>query len=241
MKATIKRILKNIPVLKDILKTTDNQQARDTFVRKVLESVPAGKLLLDAGCGSQRYREFCKHLIYKAQDFGQFKVDETPSMSAFKEQYQYGKIDYQGDIWCIAEKDATFDVVLCTEVFEHIPYPNETIREFARLLKKGGTLILTAPANCLRHMDPYYFYSGFSNRWFEKILAQNGFRITALEVQGDYHSWMRAEMQRAMSMGSWLAKVVLFPAFVYFSLRRPSLESTSTLCEGYHIVAVKQN
>ena len=41
-----------------------------------------------------------------------------------------------GDIWDIKEKNNVFDAILCTEVFEHIPYPNETIKEFSRLLKK---------------------------------------------------------------------------------------------------------
>jgi len=75
----------------------------------------------------------------------------------------------------VGEKDGFFDAILCTEVFEHIPFPIETTKEFARLLKPGGKLILTAPANCLRHMDPYFFYSGFSDRFFEKILGDAGF------------------------------------------------------------------
>lgn len=53
--------------------------------------------------------------------------------------YNYGLLDYVGDIWDINEVDDSFDAILCKEVFEHIPYPNETLKEFARLLKSGGS------------------------------------------------------------------------------------------------------
>ena len=113
-----------------------------------------------------------------------------------KEGYKYGQLDYVGDIWDINKKDNTFDAILCTEVFEHIPYPIKTIKEFSRLLKKDGKLILTAPSNCLRHMDPYFFYSGFSDRWYEKVLKENGLKIELLNAVGDYYSWLMLEMAR---------------------------------------------
>lgn len=240
MMTAIKQRLKKIPLLKKIFGTFDNQEARNEFVIGALKSIPPGKVLLDAGCGSQVYRKYCDHLVYKAQDFGQFEVDHTPSMSGWNEKYQYGKIDYLGDIWNINEKNATFDVILCTEVFEHIPYPIETIKEFSRLLKANGQLILTAPANCLRHMDPYFFYSGFSNRWYEKILRENGFTINKIIPQGDYYSWMRAEVGRTMLTSNFLSALILYPAFLFFSLKNKTPVSTATLCEGYYIIATKQ-
>lgn len=239
MNKTLKKQLKKIPLLMRIFGTFDNQKARDEFVSNALKGIPPGKVLLDAGCGSQRYREYCNHLVYKAQDFGQFKTDHTPSLTGFKERYQYGKIDYIGNIWDIQENNSIFDVILCTEVFEHIAYPIETIREFSRLLKPGGKLILTAPSNCLRHMDPYYFYTGFSNRWYEEILVKNGFKIDEIHLNGDYYSWMRAEMGRTIKNADILTAIILFPSFVYFSLKNITPESKATLCEGYHIIATK--
>jgi len=98
------------------------------------------------------------------------------------EGYQYGQIDYIGDIWDIKELDNTFDEILCTEVFEHIPYPNETLKEFSRILKPGGILILTAPSNCLRHMDPYFFALDF------QIDGLNFFQSKSIPKDRDYTS-----------------------------------------------------
>ncbi len=235
----IKGSLKKISFIRRIFETVDNQKVRDEFVIDALKRIPPGSLLLDAGCGSQMYKKYCNHLTYKAQDFGQFEVDLTHAMNTYKEKYQYGKIDYLGNIWDIDAPDNTFDVVLCTEVLEHIPYPIETIKEFSRLLKSGGKLILTAPSNCLRHMDPYYFHSGFSNWWYKQILSENRFRIDQIEVVGDYYSWMRSGIRRTMVENSLWATIILIPSFIYFSLKNKTPQSVAALCEGYHIIATK--
>lgn len=221
----------------------NNQLERDDFVRAQLASLPAGSKLLDAGAGSQRYRPSCGHLQYFAQDFGQYKTDEKASFTdgvGGAEGYQYGKIDYVGDIWRIAEQDATFDAVLCTEVFEHIPYPLETIREFARLLRPGGRLILTVPSNCLRHMDPYFFYAGFSDRFLRRALEESGLEVGSIAPVGDYYRWLGVEVARTMRAHSPVAWLMLAPALLYYLVKRPTDQSVATLCMGYHVVATKR-
>ena len=41
--------------------------------------------------------------------------------------------------------DASFDVVVFTEVIEHITFPQEVVSEFARVLAPGGRLVITTP------------------------------------------------------------------------------------------------
>lgn len=41
--------------------------------------------------------------------------------------------------------DATFDFILCTEVVEHIPNSLSALQEIHRLLRPGGTLLLSTP------------------------------------------------------------------------------------------------
>jgi len=243
----LKSMFKKLPILKTWLWKLDNANDRIDFVNRELSSLPEGLAILDAGCGSQMFKSACSHLVYKSQDFGQYVTDEKQMING-KEKYtdeppylayKYGKIDYVGNIWEIAESDKAFDAILCTEVFEHIPYPIETIQEFSRLLKKKGRLILTAPSNCLRHMDPYFFYSGFSDRWFEEILTKHGFKILHINPVGDYYSWLGVEMARTAMAHSILAKIILFPSFVYYFSKKKTTLSVNTLCMGYHVVAEK--
>ena len=175
---------------------------------------------------------------YKTQDFGKYTGDEKEAFNTTS-QYEYGSLDYQGNIWDIKVKENAFDNILCTEVFEHIPYPIETVKEFSRVLKSGGKLILTAPSNSLRHMDPYYFYSGFSDRWYEKILVENGFKIVSIDQVGDHYRWVSTELLRTMLSHSFLSKILLLPAFIFYYSRNENASSLNSLCYGYHIIAEK--
>ncbi len=239
----IRKIVKSLPVFKSVYRKLNDQFERDDFVIPELQKLKKDSLILDAGCGSQRYREYCIHLNYKSQDFGQYTTDLKKMIGSDgiggKEGYKFGPLDYVGDIWNISEKDNTFDAILCTEVFEHIPHPIKTIEEFARLLKKDGKLILTAPSNCLRHMDPYYFYGGFADRWYEKFLNENGFKIESIVAVGDYYSWLMVEMARTAMSHSIFAKLALTPAFLYYYNKKKTEISVDTLCKGYHVIAIK--
>ena len=54
------------------------------------------------------------------------------------------------DIVCDAEdmpiEDASYDLVLCTQVLEHCNRPERIVSECHRVLKQGGTLIVTVPS-----------------------------------------------------------------------------------------------
>ena len=50
-------------------------------------------------------------------------------------------------------KNDSFDSILACHVLEHMENPAETLREFHRLLKDGGRLVLVLPVSC--HNKPY--------------------------------------------------------------------------------------
>tara|TARA_B100000886_G_C20413694_1_gene488276 strand:+ start:832 stop:1593 length:762 start_codon:yes stop_codon:yes gene_type:complete len=243
-KSFLRTFLKSLPFFNKLLKNLNIQYERDKFVVSELSQLKQNSLLLDAGCGNQRYRAACSHLKYRSQDFGEYTSDDVETLGTdsmgFDGGYKYGKLDYKGDIWDVDEKDQTFNAILCTEVLEHIPYPNETIAEFSRLLKQGGKLILTAPNACLRHMNPYFFYTGFSDVWYKKILEKNNFQVNKISPVGDYYRYMAVETARTMALSSFFVKIIIFPSFLYFYLKKRTKLSTNTLCIGYHVIATKK-
>lgn len=173
----------------------DNQQFRDNWVKEQLASLAPGLKLLDAGAGEQRYKQYCQHLQYVSQDFAQYdgQGDKVALQTGSWNKEPY---DLVSDITAIPVKNSSFDVVLCTEVLEHIPYPDQALREFARILKPGGKLILTAPFASLTHFAPYFYYSGFSKYFYSKILPEAGFALKTITPVGNYFDYLEQELKR---------------------------------------------
>jgi len=216
-------------------KIINNEISRSKWIEKSLKILPHGKIL-DLGCGSQQYRKFCDHLIYRGQDFGK----STYGFGTEKLEYKYGKLDYIGNCWEVNEADEFFDYILCTEVLEHIPYPVKTLEEINRLLKLDGFLILTVPSHSLRHFEPYWFLPGFSDNWLNKHLPENGFNIEELNPIGNYYSWIFVELVRSIKLHK-MAILFNIPAIVYYYLksRKPTDEDVKLLTMGYHVIARK--
>lgn len=175
--------------------TIDVDELRDRFVIQELKNIKAGAVLLDAGAGQQKYKQYCSHLKYISQDFNQYDGGGD-GKGLQTGTWDVSKIDVVSDITQIPLADDSIDAILCTEVFEHIPNPISAVKEFSRLLHSGGKLILTAPFCSFTHFSPYHFATGFNKYWYEKILEDNGYRIEKLERGGNYFKWLGQEAMR---------------------------------------------
>lgn len=221
-----------------------NSTSRFTWVDQTLRALPAGLRILDAGAGELRYAASCSHLKYVAQDFGQY--DGVGDGSALQTgTWDNSKLDIVSDITAIPRADGAFDVILCSEVFEHIPDPLAALGEFHRLLAPGGKLILTAPFASMVHFAPYFFSTGFSRYWYEHHLAAKGFQIESISENGDWYAVLFQELKRLGMMerqrGSWtwpLAYMLAILGAVYSKIRQP-IAAPEFACFGYHVIAVK--
>ena len=226
-----------------------NEATRHAWVQQTLQRLPRGARLLDAGAGEQRFRPFCDHLRYVAQDFAQYdgKGDGSALQSARWDQTKT-KLDIVSDITAIPQFDASFDAVLCTEVFEHLPDPLAALREFARLLKVGGHLILTAPFCSLTHMAPFHFASGFNRYFYATHLPAHGFEILEMQENGNFFEYLAQELRRLRGVAARYAGEAFDEAegaavhTVMSALQRLSAKdvgSKELLCFGYHVLARK--
>ncbi len=168
---------------------THNESTRVAWLEATLKKIPNGSRLLDAGAGEQQFKKFCGHLNYVSQDFAQYKPEEL-NKGLQMDKWDYGKLDIISDIAAIPEQDASFDAIMCTEVFEHIINPRDAVKEFSRLLKKDGYLIITAPFCSLTHFAPYHFYTGFNKYFYETSLKENGFEILEMTPNGNFFEFV---------------------------------------------------
>lgn len=227
---------------------TLNEKTRLEWLEATLKNIPKGSTILDAGAGEQQFKKFCTHLEYVSQDFAQYKPDELNS-GLQMEKWDYGKLDIVSDIVSIPVDNESFDVIMCTEVFEHIVNPIEAIAEFSRILKKEGYLILTAPFCSLTHFAPYHFYSGFNRFFYETELDKHRFEIVELIPNGNYFEYLAQEINRLPYMATKYSEKVLDKSeadtirqlkALLQNLSDNDSNSSELLCFGYHILARKK-
>jgi 2-polyprenyl-3-methyl-5-hydroxy-6-metoxy-1,4-benzoquinol methylase len=98
--------------------------------------------ILDLGCGNGSFSNFLA-----AQGFEVVGIEESASGVA-QAQQAYPNCQFrQGSIYDLdlADLEQAFDLVISTEVIEHLFYPRELVRAARQCLRPGGTLILTTP------------------------------------------------------------------------------------------------
>jgi len=122
------------------------------FFRNLLNLIASKKvdLILDVGCGEgftlNRLKE---HGIGKRLEGVEHSTD---AISLGKKIYPEIKIK-QGDIYKLPYENNSFDLVLCTEVLEHLEEPEKALKELARVSKKY--LVISVPN------EPFFMFAQF--------------------------------------------------------------------------------
>ncbi len=226
---------------------TNNELSRIQWLERVLKEIPAGSKILDAGAGEQPYKKFCGHLEYVSQDFAQYDPTEM-STGLQMPNWDYGNLDVISDIAAIPVPDISFDAILCTEVIEHIVNPIDALKEFSRILKSGGYLIITAPFCSLTHFAPYHFYSGFNRFFYEKVLEED-FEKIEINANGNYFEYLAQEINRLPNMAKKFAEIDLNKSEarnirklkgLLQKLSKGDIGSSELLCYGYFVIARKK-
>lgn len=104
-------------------------------------------VLVDIGCGTKPYAPlFAPHVV------SHIGVDLADSPHGCEQ------VDVVGTAYETTLTDCSADVILCSEVLEHLEEPGAAFTEFHRVLKPGGVLLLTTPFIWPIHEQPRDFY-----------------------------------------------------------------------------------
>lgn len=104
----------------------------------VLPLAPAR--VLDAGCGEGHVTAWLREALPAGEITG--VEGRAEALVAFRERNP-GLDAVEGDLGELPFADASFDLVVCTEVLEHLPDPRQALGELARVC--AGHLLLTVP------------------------------------------------------------------------------------------------
>lgn len=154
------------------------------FVQDVASTVEGR--VLDAGAGECVYARFFERARYIGVDSG---VGDAA--------WNYSNLDVMADLEELPFRSGSFDVVLSTQVLEHVEHPATTLAEAARLLRDGGRLFLTAPMSHPEHQQPHDFFR-YTSYGLRKLLTDAGFAEIEIKPFGGLFVRWAYELPRAI-------------------------------------------
>jgi ubiquinone/menaquinone biosynthesis C-methylase UbiE len=127
--------------------------------------------VLDVGCGEQPLRTIIERRggVYVGVDI---------------EQNSSGSLSLVASATNLPVHDESYDVIICSEVLEHVHMPGQVLRELARVVKPAGHLIITTPFAYPLHEEPYD-YNRLTNHQMQLYARENGLEIVVLEMTGN--------------------------------------------------------
>lgn len=148
------------------------RKANFEFFVKELENEESNKIILDLGAGERHFRQLLerfKKVI--AVDFE-----------------KYEGIDIVADLTKILPIEKNYaDIILLSNVLEHIPYPEEFLNECFGVLKLNGKIIGTVPFALKIHQEPFD-YNRYTRDMLKRVLSDCGFKNIDVRESGSHIS-----------------------------------------------------
>lgn len=157
--------------------------------------------VIDIGAGLSPHKELLRDqgFSYHSQDFNQYIPSDQKVMGLQNENWEYPIHDFICDL-LNTPTNVKYDLVLCTEVLEHVPDPVAALKLLRELVKPGGHVLVTVPFNSIMHQAPYWYSAGLSPYWFQHWASEFNFEIKELVVSGDYFDAMLHEIKRVVEI-----------------------------------------
>lgn len=170
---------------------------------------PLGELsLLDVGASTG----IIDHRL--AREFGSvagIDIDDSAIQQA-QENYPAANLHFSvGDAMALTDPDESYDVVICAQVYEHVPDANRMMKEIYRVMKPGGVCYFAA-SNRLMWNEPHYHLPLLSV--VPRFLAH--YYVRAFGKAGYYHElhfsyWGLKKLVRQFEIVDYTRRIVTRP------------------------------
>jgi len=200
------------------------------FLANEYSKIPQGAHVLTVGAGGDVNDLLRKHA--NRQDFHVLSLDVDPSR----------KPDTVGDICDPDFGDRKFDVIVMSEVLEHVHSPHLALRNVHEVLKEGGVLVLTVPFMLPAHDRPHDYYR-FTIHGLELLLQD--FRDVTIRERNSYFEAIDVMWARLWQTKVKAARLLCYVVVPFLILKSPltrllsSLIKTDAMTTGYVATARK--
>ena len=169
----------------------DRYIVRTSIKSALVKTLPVLKgRLLDIGCGKMPYRD----MVLRDSQVKEYVGLDIASAIVYDKKT---KPDLTWDGITMPIADTSFDCAFGTEVLEHCPDPEITMRETLRVLKKDGVFFFTVPFLWNLHEVPHdeYRYTPFA---LERIFGECDLQDVTIFPHGGW------DMAMAQMIGMWI-------------------------------------
>ncbi len=155
-------------------------QQKRTLITEIAKKHFHGKLI-DIGCGEMPYKPVVMNNSRVANYIGVDIQNESYQQLVQPEVIWDGKH--------IPMPDNEADCAMLIEVLEHVPQPDQVLKEINRVMKRDGVCLVTIPFLWTLHDIPYdeYRYTPFALR---RLAEQANFEVIKMESFGGWHASM---------------------------------------------------
>jgi ubiquinone/menaquinone biosynthesis C-methylase UbiE len=191
------------------------ERCRLYTVQKLLATMPTPKKILDYGCGQGRYITELRK-IFPLADISGCDVSDKGMVIAGTNNPGVSFIGMDSEsIDCL---DESFDLVISIEVLEHVGDVRKAIQEIVRVLRPGGTALITTP--CANR---------FSLEWVRNFLSgglqpsHDGYGRFATDEPGHLRRLTSRAMSNLFANAGADLGIVRFRAHLFTTLVETSL------------------
>jgi ubiquinone/menaquinone biosynthesis C-methylase UbiE len=210
---------------------------RRYYIDKLLSDTPFSGRVLDIGGKKENKKGKFRPPLDKVLNWEYVNIDAATNP------------DYVCSADTLVMDDETFDVVLMTEILEHLEKPQAALLQAARVLKKDGRLICTMPFLYPIHPDPYD-YQRWTPRKIELEFEKAGLTVVKLECMGGifaviydlFHVALKDASKNSKAFKNKVINKCLMPvlAKIFAWLDRRYIYKSKTITTGFYVVATKQ-
>ncbi len=146
--------------------------------------------------------------------------------------------------------DASVDTILCLETLEHVRDPIQVVREVARVLRPGGTLILSLPFLYRIHSAPHDYWR-FTSHQVERMIREAGIQTVRINQLGRFFTVICDMVKQVVAeirspLLRWcLWGAIALPAGILVALEQDGMgersASLNAYATGYLVVGIKDN
>ena len=168
-----------------IMNMYDTNKRLNVVFHELLNESIENKNILDAGCGTGWFSKWAcdRKAKVTSMDLGENLLKKTAQKCSSK--------IIIGSVLKMPFEDNTFDIIISSEVIEHVTEPYLALKEMYRVLKPEGTLIITTPNKfwhfsvSLANLFKLRPYQGLENwlgwREIKREIKKTGFTIKEMK------------------------------------------------------------